>query len=622
VANLFTELKRRNVVRVGIAYIVVGWLVLQVGDVLFDMFETPAWVGKTMAGLILLGFPFACLFAWAFELTPEGIKTTAAVDSSESITHATGRKLDFVIAGAFSVALLIAFGLWQQSREPAPAASATDSAAEVLVTSAPAADENAIDDASIAVLPFADLSPANDQEYFSDGISEEILNVLVRIKDLNVASRTSSFGFKGQAELGIPVIAEKLKVRHVLEGSVRKAGDTVRITAQLIDAQTDTHVWSETYDRTLTTENIFHVQDEIAAAIVEQLGLLIADDVATPAPRETATDNLDAYSAYLKAQSLFHRRSGRNLREIVELYERATELDPEFAEAWAGLANAYSVLPGWGLGTDEEFLPKARAAADRASALDDRLALPYAIRAGIDTETGDLVGAMEQLGTALERDPDSLQAHYIRGATLLEIGFLAEAEKDFLRCLDIDPAYEICRRFLAFTWLFQGRGDEAAKLFEIGVLRGQQSWLDSFHGYYAATGNFSALSHSITSLTQNTPWMREPSFRLFTDTTYDMDDFWADIRSGALAAGAEPPPVTPFDPERANFLFHPAFFWSPYDTTRIRPDLFDAQLPQQRKTMMINSGLLEYWQRRGFPPQCRPLGEDDFQCDVAAAVIQ
>ncbi len=378
--NLFDELKRRNVVRVGLAYIVVGWLVLQVGDVLFDMFETPAWVGKTMAGLILLGFPFACLFAWAFELTPEGIKTTADVDSSESITHSTGRKLDIIIAAAFAVALLIAFGLWQQAREPGQAESVTNSAAQPVAASSPLPGDAAVEDASIAVLPFADLSPESDQEYFSDGISEEILNVLVRIENLDVASRTSSFGFKGQKELGIPVIAQKLKVRHVLEGSVRKAGDTVRITAQLIDAQTDTHLWSQTYDRQLTTENIFHVQDEIAAAIVEQLGPLIGEVIAAPAPRETATSNLDAYSAYLKAQGLFHRRSSLNLEEIVQLYERATELDPDFAEAWAGLANAYSVVPGWELGTDEEYFPKARAAADRASLLDDRLALPYAVR--------------------------------------------------------------------------------------------------------------------------------------------------------------------------------------------------------------------------------------------------
>jgi TolB-like protein/Flp pilus assembly protein TadD len=621
VANLFTELKRRNVVRVGIAYIVVGWLVLQVGDVLFDMFETPAWVGKTMAGLILLGFPFACLFAWAFELTPEGIKTTAEVDTSDSITHSTGRKLNIVIGAALSVALLIAFGLWQQSKEPAglePGTGVTEQAAAPL----PVQEEAAVEDASIAVLPFADLSPESDQEYFSDGISEEILNVLVRIKDLSVASRTSSFGFKGQAELGIPIIAEKLKVRHVLEGSVRKAGDTVRITAQLIDAKSDTHLWSETYDRKLTTENIFHVQDEIAAAIVEQLGLLIGDAVAAPAPRETATGNVDAYSAYLKAQGLFHRRSSRNLEEIVALYERATELDPEFAEAWAGLANAYSVMPGWGLGSDEEFLPKARKAADRASALDDRLALPYAIRAVLDAEFNDQIGAMEQLATALERDPDNLQAHYIRGATLLEIGFLAEAESDFRRCLDIDPAYEICRRFLSFALLFQDKGAAAAKHFEIGILRGQESWRETFHGYYAVNGNVSALAYGITALMRDAPWFREPVFRLYTDTTYGVEEFWADVRRGALAAGAEPPAANVSDRTNDSSRFHPSFFWNPYDLSRLRTKQSDATLPEQRKAMMISRGLFEYWKKFGFPPQCRQVGEDDFRCDVAVAAIR
>jgi len=623
VANLFTELKRRNVVRVGLAYIVVGWLVLQVGDVLFDMFETPAWVGKTMAGLILLGFPFACLFAWAFELTPEGIKTTAEVDTSESITHSTGRKLDIVIAAAFSVALLIAFGLWQQAKQPAPAESVTDTAAEQIAASSPAQEQGAIEDASIAVLPFADLSPESNQEYFSDGISEEILNVLVRIKDLNVASRTSSFGFKGQQELGIPVIAQKLNVRHVLEGSVRKAGDTVRITAQLIDAKTDTHLWSETYDRTLTTENIFHVQDEIAAAIVDQLGLLIGDDIATPAPRETATSNLDAYSAYLKAKGLFHRRSSMNLPEIVELYERAIELDPDFAEAWAGLANAYSVIPGWELGSEEEFYAKARDAADRASALDDRLALPYAIRAGLDTEVNNHVGAMQQLATALERDADSLEAHYIRGTTWLELGFLENAEKDLRRCLQIDPAYEICRRFLSFALLFQNRGEEASRLFEIGMLREQRSWRWTFVGYYAASGNESALSYLISLLTPDAPWMREPIFRLLTDTSYSAEEHNADITGAALAAGVELEPEALFDPERNGVRFAAGFFWNPYTFGRLRSDLFEGtNAEQRRKALMISLGVLEYWQQLGFPPQCRPVGEDDFQCDIVAAVIQ
>ena len=621
--NLFDELKRRNVVRVGLAYIVVGWLVLQVGDVLFDMFETPAWVGKTMAGLLLLGFPFACLFAWAFELTPEGIKTTADVDSSESITHSTGRKLDIIIAAAFAVALLIAFGLWQQAREPGQAESVTNSAAQPVATSSPLPGDAAVEDASIAVLPFADLSPESDQEYFSDGISEEILNVLVRIENLDVASRTSSFGFKGQKELGIPVIAQKLKVRHVLEGSVRKAGDTVRITAQLIDAQTDTHLWSQTYDRQLTTENIFHVQDEIAAAIVEQLGPLIGEVIAAPAPRETATSNLDAYSAYLKAQGLFHRRSSLNLEEIVQLYERATELDPDFAEAWAGLANAYSVVPGWELGTDEEYFPKARAAADRASLLDDRLALPYAVRGAIATEINDQTGAAEQLERALALDPDNLQAHYIRGAILLEVGFFDDAERDFRRCLEIDPAYEICRRFVAFTLLFKGQGEEAARLFEIGMLRGQRSWRNVFLGYYAAIGNDSALSHLIIALQPDRPWFREPFFRMITDKTYSADEFNADVSNAALAAGVELDPNGLFDPARLEVHFFPDFFWNPYGFAKRRPELFESvEREQQRKTLMIERGLLEYWQQFGFPPQCRPLSRDDFECDLAVVAIR
>ena len=250
-SKLFKELKRRNVVRVGVAYIVLSWVVLQVGDVLFDMFGTPDWVGKTLAVLLALGFPFACLFAWAFELTPEGIKKTAEVDASDSITHSTGRKLNLVIIAALVVAL--GYFIWER---------------QGLVDSGPSVAATV--DRSIAVLPFVNMSSDEEQEWFADGLTEEILNALARTPDLLVASRTSSFQYKNQ-NTDISAIAKALGVAHVLEGSVRRGGDRLRVTAQLIRASDGFHLWSETFDR--SPEDVIAIQENVAIEIAKALGI-------------------------------------------------------------------------------------------------------------------------------------------------------------------------------------------------------------------------------------------------------------------------------------------------------------------------------------------------------------
>jgi TolB-like protein len=245
--KLFAELKRRNVVRVGIAYMVLGWVALQVGDILFDMFEAPVWVGKTFAGLLLLGLPFALLFAWAFEMTPEGVKKTAEVDASDSITHSTGRTLNYVIIAALVVAL--GYSMWSNKATDIPV------------------DDVAVD-RSIAVLPFVNMSSDKEQEWFADGLTEEILNSLARTPDLLVASRTSSFQYKGQNQ-DISAIATALGVAHILEGSVRRGGDRLRVTAQLIRANDGFHLWSETFDR--KPKDVIAIQEDVAFEIANAL---------------------------------------------------------------------------------------------------------------------------------------------------------------------------------------------------------------------------------------------------------------------------------------------------------------------------------------------------------------
>jgi len=310
-------------------YAVVGWILAQIATTLEESLDLPAWFDASIVALLLLGLPIALIFAWAFELTPDGVVKTEVVPEGESITDDTGRKLDYAI-----VAGLVALGLmmgWQQiTQRPTQDVGSADTAAESSRT-----DAKAQRAASMAVLPFADLSPEGDQEYFSDGIAEEILNVLVGVAGLDVVSRTSSFQFKGR-DLGIRDIAATLGVRHIVEGSVRKSGGTIRVTAQLIDADADTHLWSETYDRPLNAENLFQIQDDIANSIVnalrEALGLMELQEITVIA----TTKNLPAYEQYLRAMPLYQNRVDLGL--VIELLQQAVTQDPSFARAWEMLA--------------------------------------------------------------------------------------------------------------------------------------------------------------------------------------------------------------------------------------------------------------------------------------------
>jgi len=335
--KLLVELKRRNVFRVALFYIVAAWVVLQVAETLLPVFDVPDTAIRIIVLILALGFPLAVVFSWVFELTPEGLKRDEDVHVDPEIKQQTSRKLNWatLIAAVLAIGLLVADRLM-----PEPASVSTPTLQSVEVVPGPASSaNNEPDPASIAVLPFEDLSPQGDQGYFSDGIAEEILNVLVRIDGLEVASRTSAFRFRDRDDIGIPGIARELDVRHVLEGSVRKAGDAIRVTAQLIDGRSDKHLWSETYDRSLTAENIFAIQDEIATAIVAALRESIAlPDSARPEVG-MQTESLDAYELFLEARALYNQR--KSLDRAEALLERAVDLDPEFAGAWAIRAAIY-----------------------------------------------------------------------------------------------------------------------------------------------------------------------------------------------------------------------------------------------------------------------------------------
>jgi len=372
--SLFNELKRRNVFRAGIAYAVLAWLVLQVADVILGNIAAPAWVFKTLLLFVAVGLPFVLFFAWAFELTPEGLKREHEVDRSQSITPKTGKKLDRMII----VVLLLALGYFaydkfvlSTGRDAALVEAALTANSEGGTIPQPP-DEA---DYSIAVLPFVNMSEDASNEYFSDGLSEELLNLLARIPELRVAARTSSFSFKGQ-QMEIPEIAARLKVTHILEGSVRKAGKQVRVTAQLIKADDGFHLWSETYDRTL--DNIFAVQDEISAAVVKALKVSLLG--AAPLAEEI---NPEAYSLFLQARYLSNRRSQEDYAKSAQAYHQALEIAPDYAAAWAGLALVTINQAGYGYIDFAPGVEQARAAAERAVSLDPGLAAGWASLARI-----------------------------------------------------------------------------------------------------------------------------------------------------------------------------------------------------------------------------------------------
>jgi TolB-like protein len=340
--QFFDELKRRNVVRVGFAYLVVGWLVFQVGEVLFPTFGAPDWVFKSLILLIALGFPFALLFAWAFELTPEGIKKTEEVDASTSITPNTGKKLNYVTIAALVVAL--AYFIWErQSGHEVVDSSAEVAAVEQQTAEPVAAGAEGPGARTIAVLPFVNMSSDKEQEWFADGLTEEILNSLARTPDLLVSARTSSFAYKGSNK-DITEIADALGVAHVLEGSVRRSSDRIRVTAQLIRAKDGFHLWSENYDRDFA--DLIDIQENVAFAIANALETAM-DPEALARMVSAGTASIPAYEAYLHglAAGISTLSTGDTYEFLnaQDAFERAIEIDPEFAEAHWRLANYWDI---------------------------------------------------------------------------------------------------------------------------------------------------------------------------------------------------------------------------------------------------------------------------------------
>jgi TolB-like protein/Flp pilus assembly protein TadD len=497
--SLFNELRRRNVFRVAVGYIVSSWLLIQVADLVLDNIGSPDWVIQTLMLLIALGFPVVVFFSWAYEVTPEGIKRESEINRDQSITHITGRKLDYSILAVAILAL--GYFVWEtqlsdkghEAAEPPRLEAENEAAATATLTEAPLADTR-----SIAILPFENRSNREEDRFFTDGIHDDLLSTIAKIGALKVISRTSVLEYRDTTKK-LPQIAQELGVANIVEGGIQRSGNQVRINVQLIDAATDVHLWAEIYDRELTAENLFAIQSEISRAIAEALQ-------ATLSPEEDQrmdlrpTDNLLAYDAYLRGRQLMESREAAKLQLAIEEFNKAIELDPGFALAWVGVADSHNLLTNYGTLSRKESLLIAEDATNRALTIDDQLGEAYTSRGWLYTSRNQLDEAEIAFRKAIELSPnyatawhwysDFLGNYPLRSDEAIEMaqraaeldprspiiginlggkyrirGLYSMAESEFLKVIELKPDFAIGYAQLANLYTYnQSRYEQALAL--------------------------------------------------------------------------------------------------------------------------------------------------------------
>ena len=626
--SLIQELRRRNVFRVGIAYLVATWILLQVVDVVAPMLNLPDWAGRLILLLLLVGFPIALIFAWAFDLTPQGIRRDPG--AGDEVVTGKPRVFDAIVFVALIVGLAY-FG-WTRltdDADPDSTAIATDSETR---SADHASDHISPTGTSIAVLPFVNMSPDKDQEYFSDGISEELLNVLAGIPGLRVASRTSAFAFKEQNR-NIREIAAILDVSHILEGSVRKAGNRVRITAQLIDTANDTHLWSDTYDREL--DDIFAIQDEISNAIVESLRDALG--VQAPVAVAATTMNMDAYDLLLQARGLGAVLSVENRYRQLALLEQAVEVDPDFAHGWAELAWLLAVIPTWDHSLDMAvFMARAREAADRALAIDQDNNGAFLALSTAAFQTHDWMawkGHVDKLvhdASVLARDANMSG---ILSESWLGLGYISKALEIADNALAVTPDDSFLNLIRGIALLDLGRREDALSNVENAILFGYsgsaQGLLWGNYGgenpraLWIAAASTSIRDHDpalypllphIVRLRFSAPENREMEIQRFWTVARELGfdrksllgkgSLWGPrIGTGALQILGE------YEPIVDDYWGNAPMYW-----------MWGKGLSQFRRSepfrlRVRESGMLTFWRENGWPDLCRPVGEDDFKCD-------
>jgi TolB-like protein/Flp pilus assembly protein TadD len=439
IGSFFAELKRRNVYKVAVAYIVAGWALSQGIAQVFPVFDVPNWAIRSIVLLIILGLPIALVLTWMFEMTPEGIKRTEAADAAGQRSRGNAWIYIAIVAAALLIGLFF-LGRYSASNETPRQSEATT-----------------VPSKSIAVLPFDNLSRDPDNAYFAEGVQDEILTRLAKVADLKVISRTSTQHFKSAPE-NLPQIAKQLGVMNILEGSVQKAGDQVRVNVQLINAMTDAHLWGDTYDRKLT--DIFAVESEIAKAVADMLQAKLTGSEKT-AIAKAPTTNSEAYELYLKGRFFWNKRTGADLRKSIEYFNQAIGKDPNYALAYVGLADSYLLLSPYGAASPAESIPPARAALKKALDLDDSLAEAHASSSLLAALTFDSSRAITEAERAVELNPNYATAHHWLALPLMALGQFDRAIAEGKHAIELDPLSLIINADLGWIYFNGRRYDDA-----------------------------------------------------------------------------------------------------------------------------------------------------------------
>lgn len=595
--SLLAEIKRRRVGKVAIAYGAVAWGVTESASVVLPALGVPDWAMTFLVVFLLVGFPIAMVLAWIFDVSPTGIQRTEP--SPEAVV---APQIQFRMRAAFGVAVLLAMGglgylLYERGLGRAEAAGKHT---------------------SIAVLPFTNLSGDASKDYFSDGMSEELLNLLARVPGLQVAARTSAFAFKGR-NVDIREVGRELGVETVLEGSVRQSGDQVRITAQLIDTETGFHLWSETYDRRL--QDIFAVQDEIAQAIVDKLKIQLAPKEQELAQRDMApTQNVEAYELYLQGRSIWKRRGEENLERAIGMYQSAIARDPGFARAHAALASAYVVMPGYTKEADDEqkFIEMAEQSARQALALDPKIGEAHAVLAQINSEKGNLLDAESGFFFAISLEPNEPTPHHWYSILLSKVGRLDAALEQARRAYELDPTAAVLASNLSGMYLMRGEDEQALRYTRLADELGLGSGNDGISATVAMRrGDWEAAKRLLLGQ-KGVPEELKPELGPFVDAIADpakRPALVAKLRAVDPKVARQVDLIQPYlqldqidlvyrilddflehegsDLSQVSGLMH---FWS-IDARKFRAD---PRFPELARRI----GLVDYWKQYGYPDGC------------------
>lgn len=606
--SFWGELKRRNVYKVGVAYAIVAWLLIQFAAIAFPHFAFPSWAVPFVIVILIIGFPLILLFAWAFEITPDGIKRTRQVPLEESITHLTGKKLNYILAGllvlAISFLLFDNYYLDRRVTEPEFASIETPRVPDV----------GDVEKAkkTIAVLPFINRSSEKDQEYFVDGLSDEIITRLSQIPDLQVTSSTSSFTFKG-SDKTIQEIAEILGREYILEGSVRKVGNDLRIAAQLIHAPDDRHLWSEIYDREF--KDIFEIQEDIALAVADELKVTLG--IGKSFKQLDGTDNPKAYELYLVAKGQINKGMEKLALESID---EALALDPNFALAWARKSTIHQNLVVHGLSNHAASeLVASLNAVQRAIEIDPNSAEAYAVLGGYRMSIGDWIEAERAFQNALELATGKLSEFKSTiGFFYNGIGFFKKASEFFEEELQNDPLDQDSRAYYILNSAFLGNMRQAEEEYELGKKLFGEQWM---------YGNL-----FITMARLGTGHIVSRDRIVYSDPIWDAVKEHLDSPENGLA---ELRRLYTGDGLSSSNIIQIADWAAYFGDLEFAMDalekgldiqvsgIFNIWYPTMRevrqrprfKEFVMEIGLVDYWNEFGWPDICRPLDNGDFECD-------